>query len=128
MNVYPPRRWAHMRRAWAAGSLDRLEACSITQTLAPARRTKSERRNALSDACNMTSRKETGLGCRRGRSGRGHALPAGEDADDAAAGENEGPPFAVPGLHGGMLTGDHGWSLRLATERHPDSRSLGDIE
>src|SRR3989442_7816283 len=77
MNVYPPRRWAHMRRAWAAGSLDRLEACSITQTLAPARRTKSEPRDALSDACNMTSRKEAGLGCRRGRSGRGHALPAG---------------------------------------------------
>src|SRR2546425_7363435 len=77
MNVYPPRRWAHMRRAWAAGSLDRLEACSITQTLAPARRTKSEPRDALSDACNMTSRKEAALGRRRGRSCRGRALPAG---------------------------------------------------
>src|SRR5256884_788634 len=77
MNAYPPRRWAHMRRACAAWSLDRLEACSITQTLAPARRTKSEPRDALSDACNMTSRGEAGLGCRRGRSGRGHALPAG---------------------------------------------------
>src|SRR5438128_1822993 len=77
MNAYPPRRWAHMRRACAAWSLDRLEACSITQTLAPARSTKSEPRDALSDACNMTSRKEAGLGYRRGRSGRGHALPAG---------------------------------------------------
>src|SRR5438094_903574 len=47
MNAYPPRRWAHMRRAWAAWSLDRLEACSITQTLAPARSTKSEPRDAL---------------------------------------------------------------------------------
>src|SRR5882724_7857841 len=104
MNVYPPRRWAHMRRVWAAWSLDRLEACNITQTLAPARSTKSEPRDALSDACNMTSR------------------------DDAAAGENEGPPFAVPGLHGGMLTGGHGWSPRLATEPYPESRSLSDIE
>jgi len=77
----------------------------------------------------MTSRKEAGLGCRRGRSGEGREdTDLVEDADDAAAGENEGPPFAVRGLHGGMLTGDHGWSLRLATERHPDSRSLGDIE
>src|SRR6266404_5605944 len=77
MNVYPPRRWAHMRRAWAARSLDRLEACSITQTLAPARSTKSEPRDALSDACNMTSRKEAALGRRRGRSCRRRALPAG---------------------------------------------------
>src|SRR6266566_9038279 len=77
MNAYPPRRWAHMRRAWAAWSLDRLEACSITQTLAPARSTKSEPRDALSDACNMTSRKEAALGRRRGRSCRGRALPAG---------------------------------------------------
>src|SRR5438093_11478808 len=44
-----------------------------------------------------------------------------EDADDAAAGENEGPPFALRGLHGGMLTGDHGWSPPLATERRPES-------
>src|SRR5207253_164873 len=77
MNAYPPRRWAHMRRACAAWSLDRLEACSITQTLAPARSTKSEPRDALSDACNMTSRKEGALGRRRGRSCRGRALPAG---------------------------------------------------
>ena len=51
-----------------------------------------------------------------------------EDADDAAAGENEGPPFAVRGLHGGMLTGDHRWSSRLMTERHLESRSPSDIE
>src|SRR5438552_5754999 len=51
-----------------------------------------------------------------------------EDADDAAAGENEGPPFAVRGLHGGMLTGGHGWSPRLATEPYRESRSLSDIE
>src|SRR6266446_1456245 len=49
-------------------------------------------------------------------------------ADDAAAGENEGPPFAVRGLPGGLLTGDHGWSPRLATERRPESRSLSDVE
>src|SRR5438876_11760005 len=66
-----------MRRAWAAWSLDRLEACSITQTLAPARSTKSEPRDALSDACNTTSRKAAALGRRRGRSCRGRALPAG---------------------------------------------------
>src|SRR5881396_3522915 len=66
-----------MRRAWTAWSLDRLEACNITQTLAPARSTKSEPRDALSDACNMTSRKEAALGRRRGRSCRGRALPAG---------------------------------------------------
>src|SRR5438876_4620207 len=112
-----------MRRAWTAWSLDRLEACNITQTLAPARSTKSEPRDALSDACNMTSRKEAALGRRRGRSFPGRALPAGvpvveqlpagverhgmmeelvKHAADAAAGENEGPPFAVRGLHGGM--------------------------
>ncbi len=51
-----------------------------------------------------------------------------EHADDAAAGENERPPFAVRGFHGGMLTGGHGWSSRLATERHLGSRSLSDIE
>src|SRR5258707_12295612 len=77
MNVYPTRRWARMRRVWAAWSSDRPEACSITQTLAPARSTKSEPRNALSDACNMTSRNEAALGRRRGRSCRGRALPAG---------------------------------------------------
>src|SRR5207247_5610270 len=51
-----------------------------------------------------------------------------EDADDAAAGENEGPPLAVRGLQGGTLAGDHGWSPRPATERRPESRSLSDVE
>src|SRR4029077_13735799 len=74
MNAYPPRRWTRMRREWAAWSLDRLEACNITQTLAPARSTKSEPRDALSDACNMTSGKEAALG---GPSSRSRALPAG---------------------------------------------------
>src|SRR4029077_13538116 len=77
MNAYPPRRWVRMRREWAAWSLDRLEACNITQALAPARRTKSEPRDALSDACNMTSRKEAALGRRRRWSCRGRAPPAG---------------------------------------------------
>src|SRR2546430_10403033 len=46
-----------------------------------------------------------------------------EGADDAAAGENEGPPFTVRSLHGGRLTGGHGWCARPATERDPRTRS-----